>query len=108
MSQDLPPRPAGPDRPGQSGRPGRTIVPMAGTEDLQPLILVHPLGGTLFHYRVLAKLVGSRFQVLGIQGDVLSRTTASGITERMTPLRVVDVLVDQRWQAAPMRCARMG
>ncbi|WP_344951652.1 amino acid adenylation domain-containing protein, partial [Sphaerisporangium flaviroseum] len=54
-------RPAGGDR----------VVTLGGTPGLQPLVLVHPVGGTLFCYLDLTGRVGSAFEVLGVQGDLL-------------------------------------
>ncbi|MCX2968938.1 MULTISPECIES: non-ribosomal peptide synthetase, partial [Streptomyces] len=52
------------------GHGGRRVVPLGGTPGLRPLVLVHPLGGTLFCYLGLASRVADRFEVLGVQGDV--------------------------------------
>ncbi|MEV4105463.1 AMP-binding protein, partial [Nonomuraea sp. NPDC049649] len=57
----------GRERPGA----GETAVRLGGTPGLRPLVLVHPVGGTLFCYLELAGRVGSAFEVLGVQGDVL-------------------------------------
>jgi amino acid adenylation domain-containing protein len=69
------------------------VVPIRAAGRLPPLVLVHPIGGALFCYQKLARLLDDR-QVLGIQ--------AAGLEPGATPLdsiedlakRYVDVLVE--------------
>jgi thioesterase domain-containing protein len=50
---------------------GERVVKLGGTPGLRPLVLVHPVGGTLFCYTGLVGQAGSAFEVLGVQGDLL-------------------------------------
>nr|WP_245834486.1 thioesterase domain-containing protein [Streptomyces aidingensis] len=59
---ELPPHREAPD--------GRSVVPLGGTPGERPLVLVHPLGGTLFCYRDLLDGLTAPFEVYGVQGDV--------------------------------------
>jgi len=65
------------DGPGRHPRPsGGHVVRLGGTPGLRPLVLAHPVGGTLFCYLDLVGRLGSAFEILGMQGDVLDGGTA--------------------------------
>ncbi|MFJ2034174.1 amino acid adenylation domain-containing protein, partial [Streptosporangium sp. NPDC087985] len=70
---------------GHGGRPrpagGERVVKLGGTPGLRPLVLVHPVGGTLFCYRDLVGRVGSAFEVLGVQGDLLESDSTADLGE---------------------------
>ncbi len=48
---------------------GRSVVPLGGMSGARPLVLVHPLGGTLFRYLDLVAEVEDVFEAYGVQGD---------------------------------------
>ncbi|MFE6019278.1 amino acid adenylation domain-containing protein, partial [Streptomyces sp. NPDC056441] len=77
---------------GRNGGP-RSIIVLGGSPGLQPLVLVHPLGGTLFCYRDLTARVADSFEVLGVQGDLMGggdtadfASLASGYARELAPL----------------------
>jgi thioesterase domain-containing protein len=51
---------------------------MGGVRGAQPLVLVHPVGGTLFCYLDLLEELGASFEIFGVQGDLLG---VSGTTD---------------------------
>ncbi len=55
---------------------------MGGQAGLPPLVLVHPLGGALAHYRELAAALSTRYHVLGIHADPLNVTQPATLGER--------------------------
>jgi thioesterase domain-containing protein/acyl carrier protein len=55
-------------RPAPGG--GRSVVPLGGTPGARPLVLVHPVGGTLFNYLALVEDAGADFQAFGVQGRI--------------------------------------
>ncbi len=65
-----------------TGRPPAAITILGGSPDLPPLILVHPIGGTLLHYRELAATLRSSHHILGLHADPLSSTQPATLTER--------------------------
>ncbi len=65
-----------------TSKPPTAITIMGGTPDLPPLILVHPIGGTLLHYRELAAALRTGHHILGIHADPLSTTQPATLTER--------------------------
>ena len=69
------------DQPGPAAAES-VVVPMGGSPDLPPLILVHPLGGTLFQYQELAASLSSAYQVFGIHGDLLRGSQAASLADR--------------------------
>ncbi|MFE1359772.1 amino acid adenylation domain-containing protein [Streptomyces harbinensis] len=69
------------------------VVPLGGTPGAVPLVLAHPLGGTLFGYRELVAELAGEFEVLGLQGDPSSGTApgelgalAAGYARELAPL----------------------
>jgi pimeloyl-ACP methyl ester carboxylesterase len=60
------------------------MVPMGGSPDLPPLILVHPLGGTLFQYQELAASLSSAYQVFGVHGDLMGSSGAASLAGRVS------------------------
>ncbi|MEV5989614.1 amino acid adenylation domain-containing protein, partial [Streptomyces sp. NPDC052051] len=71
----------------------RSVIGLGGSPGLQPLVLVHPLGGTLFCYRDLTARVADSFEVMGVQGDLMSggdtadfASLASGYARELAPL----------------------
>ncbi|MFI9271113.1 amino acid adenylation domain-containing protein [Kitasatospora sp. NPDC052896] len=63
---------------------GRTLIPLGGRPGLQPLVLVHPLGGTVHCYQQLADELGSSFEILGVQGDLLGGSAIPGLASLAT------------------------
>ena len=55
-------------RGGQAG--GRSVVPLGGSAGARPLVLVHPVGGTLFSYLDLLADVRAEFEAFGVQGRI--------------------------------------
>ena len=60
---------------GQAARLGNassrgTVVPLGGTPGARPVVVVHPLGGTLFSYLDLLDEVGTGFEAFGVQGRI--------------------------------------
>ncbi|MBW1597620.1 alpha/beta fold hydrolase [Streptomyces sp. JJ38] len=53
---------------------------MGGRAGARPLVLVHPLGGTLFCYLDLVAGVRDSFEVLGVQGDLTGGTRSADFT----------------------------
>ena len=66
---------------------------MGGSPDLPPLVLVHPIGGTLIGYQDLAVTLSSAYHVLGIHADPLSSSQPDTLTARVS---------DYARQLAPM------
>ncbi|WP_369268614.1 thioesterase domain-containing protein, partial [Streptomyces harbinensis] len=69
------------------------VVPLGGTPGAVPLVLAHPLGGTLFGYRELVAELAGEFEVLGLQGDPSSGAApgelgalAAGYARELAPL----------------------
>uniref|UniRef100_UPI0012E9A657 non-ribosomal peptide synthetase n=1 Tax=Streptomyces apocyni TaxID=2654677 RepID=UPI0012E9A657 len=72
---------------------GRRVVSLGGTTGARPLVLVHPLGGTLFCYLDLVARVSDSFEILGVQADLLGgggtsdfAATAQGYADELAPL----------------------
>ncbi len=77
-----PANPRRPSTPKTSGSPtAKAVVAMGGTRGAQPLVLVHPLGGTLFCYLDLIAELGTSFEVLGVQGDLLGSSGSANLGE---------------------------
>ncbi|AGL19084.1 non-ribosomal peptide synthetase [Actinoplanes sp. N902-109] len=72
------------DRVAASGQPGggSRVVRLGGLTGGPPLVLVHPLGGTLFCYRDLIGLVGSTYEVLGVHSDFTACDDLGVLTRR--------------------------
>ncbi|HET9895692.1 MAG TPA: amino acid adenylation domain-containing protein [Streptosporangiaceae bacterium] len=65
-----------------TGKPPTAITIMGGTPDLPPLVLVHPIGGTLLHYRELAGTLRTSHHILGIHADPLTTTQPATLAQR--------------------------
>ncbi|MCZ7413615.1 non-ribosomal peptide synthetase [Streptomyces sp. WMMC897] len=63
-----------------TARGERSVVAMGGRAGARPLVLVHPLGGTLFCYLDLVAGVRDSFDVLGVQGDLTGGTRSADFT----------------------------
>jgi len=55
------------------------VVPLGGVRGARPLVLVHPVGGTLFSYRDLLGEVSADFEAFGVQGDIGGDSGATGL-----------------------------
>ncbi|MGW8847676.1 amino acid adenylation domain-containing protein [Streptomyces xiamenensis] len=60
------------------------VVPLGGTPGAVPLVLAHPLGGTLFGYRELVAELAGEFEVLGLMGDPWSGAAPGGLDDLAT------------------------
>ncbi|MCS7475571.1 non-ribosomal peptide synthase/polyketide synthase [Umezawaea endophytica] len=64
----------------------RAVVPLGGVRGARPLVLVHPVGGTLFSYRDLLGEVAADFEAFGVQGRIggedSGATDLTGLAER--------------------------
>jgi amino acid adenylation domain-containing protein len=64
----------------------RAVVPLGGVRGARPLVLVHPVGGTLFSYLDLLGEVAADFEAFGVQGGIggedSGATHLAGLVER--------------------------
>jgi thioesterase domain-containing protein len=72
-------------------------VALGGVRGARPLVLVHPIGGTLFSYRDLLGEVATDFEAFGLQGGIgedSGATNLVGLAERYAD-ELVPVLGDR-------------
>jgi amino acid adenylation domain-containing protein len=82
------------------GRDFVHLVPMGGQEsELEPILLVHPAGGTVFKYADLVRHLAGDRPVYAIQ--------AAGVTDGAEPLRTVDLMA-QAYLEEVMRLQPQG
>ncbi|HEX6343065.1 AMP-binding protein, partial [Umezawaea sp.] len=76
----------------------RAVVPLGGVRGARPLVLVHPVGGTLFSYLDLLGEVATDFEAFGLQGRIggedSGATDLAGLAERYAD-ELVPVLGDR-------------
>ncbi len=76
----------------------RAVVPLGGVRGARPLVLVHPVGGTLFSYLDLLAEVAADFEAFGVQGGIggedSGATHLAGLAERYAD-ELVPVLGDR-------------
>jgi amino acid adenylation domain-containing protein len=54
---------------GAAGEPSVALVPLSGADEQSPIVLVHPIGGTVFCYRELASALAGEYRVFGLHRE---------------------------------------